>query len=280
MGLRPNKRPVLLAIVSLCALGFVFRTRSLGAACTHNTSEPLQLDSEKRSNHSAQAIPALVRHCSGSRYSNIARLAYENARLYALLHNIQAFTANSSSMPGQAFYTPKSWLKVAFMLHILRSEKHIDWLLWLDCDALIVNTTLALGDFLNSIDVSSDHDLVVAADLAPSPFNLGVIFLRNTAWSVQLLVRLLELAENDDIRNHPWWEQHALHKLYGEGELDVKLKMKIVEERWRLNAFASLNEERPDSFIWHRVNCHEQPKCDTLFRKRFCDIHAPHEFCS
>ena len=280
--MRPNKRPMLLAIASLCAPWLVFRTRSLGAACTHSISEPapLQLDSEKRSNHSAQDILALVRHCSGTRYSNIAHLAYENARHYATLHNIQAFTANSSNMPGQSFYTPKAWLKVAFMLQILRSEKYLHWLLWLDCDALIVSPNMVLPEVLNSIGVSPDHDIVVAEDLAPSPFNTGVILLRNTAWSVQLLARLLELAENDGIRNHPWWEQHALHKLYAEGELDVKRKVKIVQERWRMNAFAHLNEEQTGSFVWHRVNCHEQPMCDNLFRKRFCDIHAPHEFCS
>lgn len=153
-----------------------------------------------------------------------------------------------------------------------------EWLIWLDCDALIVKQEERFETLLNALNVSSRHDMVIAKDIGASPFNTGVMFIRRSEWSTGTISRALRLAKDVEIRDHPWWEQRALHVLYDENNHDEREKMLLVEDRWRMNAFESLHEERDGTFIWHRPNCRRQPECDAVYRKKFCDVHAV--FCS
>jgi len=105
------------------------------------------------------------------------------------------------------------------------------------------------------------------------------MFVRNTRWTIDVLGRLMVLAEKDDTRNHPWWEQHALHELFSQNYGGLRRKLLIVQKRARINAFASLGEEERDDFIWHRVNCREQPVCDQSYFEKFCGIHPRSHYC-
>jgi len=247
-----------------------------------------ELIAPKASGTTAQTVdPAVVqekfgvvRHCSGPRYINISSFAYMNSDEYAKMHGYEHFVANATTMPSQTFFTPKSWLKVGFMWQILTHRRDIQWLLWLDCDALITQLGESIQDLLKSLSVNSTQELIVAQDLAPSPFNLGVMFVRNTCWTRDVLGRLMVLAEDHDTRNHPWWEQHALHALFAQNYKRLREKIYVVQNRARINAFASLEEEKPDTFIWHRVNCHDQPTCDQSFREKYCTIHPQSHYCS
>lgn len=221
----------------------------------------------------------VVRHCSGASYLNITSLAYSNSEHYATRHGYEHFEANATTMPSLAFFTPKSWLKVGFMWQVLTNRGDVQWLLWLDCDALIKTLDESIQDLLLALGVAHDHDIVVAQDIAPSPFNLGVMFIRNTPWTRDVLGRLMVLAENEDIRKHPWWEQHALHHLFSQNYRGIQTKLLVVQKRARINAFASLGEEEPDTFIWHRVNCHDQPICDRSYIEKFCGIHPRSHYC-
>lgn len=263
---------VLILSVSFFAL-FVLSTILHAPKATDTTSlQHVQLAS-------ARETFGVVRHCSGVSYLNITSLAYSNSEQYATRHGYEHFEANATTMPSLAFFTPKSWLKVGFMWQVLTNRGDVQWLLWLDCDALIKKLDESIQDLLSSLGVADDHDIVVAQDIAPSPFNLGVMFIRNTPWTRDVLGRLMVLAENEDIRKHPWWEQHALHHLFSQNYRGVQTKLLVVQKRARINAFASLGEEDQDTFIWHRVNCHDQPICDRSYMEKFCGIHPRSHYC-
>jgi hypothetical protein len=131
----------------------------------------------------------------------------------------------------------------------------------------------SLEDVLDSLGVAQQHEIVVAKDIGQSPFNTGVMFIKKSEWSKQTLARALRLAGDTQVKEHPWWEQRALHILYNENNHYEHTKLLIIEDRWRMNAFEGLMEETNTSFVWHRPNCREKPRCDDLFRKKFCEIH-------
>jgi len=51
------------------------------------------------------------------------------------------------------------------MWQVLTNRRDIQWLLWLDCDALITKLRESMQDLLKSLSVNSTHDLVVDKDL-------------------------------------------------------------------------------------------------------------------
>ena len=222
--------------------------------------------------------PALLHYCGGKSYAGIAEFSLENSKEYAKRHELDVLVANSDTFPTESFFTPKAWVKLAFMLQILEMKQY-SWLLWLDCDVLITSLHLPVEPLLDSLNVSHDHDIVVAKDIGNSPFNTGVLLVRVSDWTVKTVARALRYAEDPSVREHGWWEQKALHLLYNENKHEEQLKILVVQDRWRLNAFANLGEERSDSFAWHRVNCRNQSACDQSFKKKFCHVHNNSQPC-
>ena len=223
-------------------------------------------------NHLKKKQSAVLHYCGGDTYAGIANLSLLNTREYAYSQGLEVLVANSSSLPTEPFFTPKAWLKLAFMLQIFQQYHH-DWLIWLDCDVLVTKLNTTLEQTLGGLNVSTLHDIVVAKDIGTSPFNTGVMFVRANQWSKDTVARALRYASEKAVREHAFWEQKALHLLYTENKHQEQEKILIVEDRWRMNAFASLNEERPESFAWHRVNCRKKDVCDKTFKNKFCQIH-------
>lgn len=71
------------------------------------------------------------------------------------------------------------WYKVPFILDLLNSRPDIDYILFLDLDAIISNKDFKVEDIINS-----DHNLFLANDLGHhSLYNTGVILVKNSEWS-------------------------------------------------------------------------------------------------
>jgi len=282
------QRAIALALVivitstAFTSQGFPFCTR-FGSSQAKRTDvrddfEVTALAPSTHANLKEETVPlklnaAVVHYCGGEQYTNIAKLSHENIKRYVARHGLELYVANSTTFPTEAFFNPKAWLKLAFTLQILNFHKH-DWLLWLDCDSLIRNMDTSFEDVFDTLGVAQQHEIVVAKDIGESPFNTGVMFIKNSEWSKQTLSRALRLAGDTQVKEHPWWEQRALHILYNENKHSERTKLMIIEDRWRMNAFEGLMEERNTSFVWHRPNCREKPRCDDLFRKKFCEIHG------
>ena len=238
---------------------------------------------------------------------------------------VRIFQGNQDSIPYESFITPRAWVKGAYLYHLLSSSQStssssmsmsssstsfsnslrtddVDWFLWLDCDALIARFDLSIAALLEELQIESHHQFIVAVDKQPkpkqqksgsekqnnmlySPFNTGVMLIRNSTWSKQLFHNLLQLAQIDTIRNHPWWEQYGLHTLYNTNLHQEQYHIKILPERTLLNAFSGINDYTTSdyipnySFVWHRAHCRNYDCCMAFTKSFFCTI-MPKELLS
>lgn len=95
---------------------------------------------------------------------------------------------------------PAAWSKIRFVSKAMRGA---DWVVWMDADTLIADSTRKLGDF-----VSDDVDFVIARHSKPGPHaNTGVFFIRNRLWT-HFLMR--HVYAQTGVINHGWWEQMGL----------------------------------------------------------------------
>jgi hypothetical protein len=98
------------------------------------------------------------------------------------------FVTQVSRFHGLEHSRCPSWYKVSFMLQELPK---CEWFLWVDADALIVNKNFQLDSL-----VQPDKDLLLSSD--SGGYCAGVLFIRNTAWSLELLRTWLFCGEVGD----------------------------------------------------------------------------------
>ena len=212
---------------------------------------------------------AVVKACVGTFCDNIRNVSMFNSRRYADKHGYTFLEINEQTYVKTPFVTPFSWLKIAFLYDALRRGADFEWFVMFDCDSLVLNIQYSVESILNELKVTSDHQLIFTEDdpnhSHESPFNAGVFFMRNSAWSLEELEQVLRMASEEEIRNHEWWEQAAFHALYRANAMEEQKKILIVSERWKFNAFDRLNEANSSTVIWHRTGCRAQPQCDNKF---------------
>jgi hypothetical protein len=110
------------------------------------------------------------------------------------------------------------------------------WVFWSDADSLITNPEIRLEGFLHD-----DADLIIGED--SNGINSGQWFLRNCAWSVELLQRVWDSTEWID---HGWWEQKALMELMVQER--YRERVQVVNQRL-FNSYPGCWE--PGDFILH-----------------------------
>jgi len=102
--------------------------------------------------------------------------------------------------------------KLQIALQALESDSAPDWLLWLDCDALVTNRSISFEMLLETYEVS-DADWVVAEE--PNGINSGVFVLRGKSSSALRFLRGASIS--------PWrfvWDQSMLlHRMAVESDL-------------------------------------------------------------
>ena len=101
---------------------------------------------------------------------------------------------------------PPAWSKVKILLDALATHNEV---MWIDSDALLVDLTRDLRK-----DISRKTDFAWTLhhfDGADQP-NSGVVFVRNTPRAMALLTAAYE---QEDLIDHPWWEQAAFIRLLG-----------------------------------------------------------------
>jgi hypothetical protein len=101
---------------------------------------------------------------------------------------------------------PPSWTKV---LHIMNLMKEFDEIFWIDSDAIIVDYT---QDIRSEVHQNSELSWVYHDYDNQTHPNAGVMYIKVNAktW------KLFQLAyQQNDLINHPWWEQAALMRILG-----------------------------------------------------------------
>lgn len=101
---------------------------------------------------------------------------------------------------------PPAWSKVKFLLDALVTHREV---IWIDSDAIVLDMS---RDLRKDVARKTDFAWVVHHyDDADYP-NSGVMFLRSTPATIALLNAVYA---QEDLIEHPWWEQAALIRLLG-----------------------------------------------------------------
>ena len=108
------------------------------------------------------------------------------------------FYAVSDAPPDR----PVPWSKIPGALSLL--SKKYDWLILVDVDAVIVDHSVKLEEFMDP-----RYDAILGLD--ENGINAGVFFLRNSVWSRLFLAEAWTLTEEPMSRI--WWEQAAIMRM-------------------------------------------------------------------
>ena len=85
-----------------------------------------------------------------------------------------------------AGYANIAWGKLHLLRELILNDTSVDYFLWIDTDAVILNLDTKLRDF-----IVSDKELFITEDM--NGFNTGIFFLKNSPWSLKFLSEILAL---------------------------------------------------------------------------------------
>jgi hypothetical protein len=143
------------------------------------------------------------------------------------------FYAISDAHPDR----PVPWSKIPGAL-TLPSKKY-DWLIWVDVDAVIVDHSVKLEEFIDP-----RYDAILGLD--ENGINTGVFFLRNSVWSRLFLAEAWTLTEEP--MSHIWWEQAAVMRLIKADMIRNHVKL---SPQTHFNSYLRNGKLVDDSFIVH-----------------------------
>jgi hypothetical protein len=185
-------------------------------------------------------------------FRDIGDFAAMTLRYYAYKHGYEAFVDDNVS-----FERHPSWYRVKLIPDLF--TRGFDFVMWVDADAIFVRFDVAISSVITASHdlymVQVDHPLL-SPPMVP---NMGVILVRNCAWSRELFTRLWAM---DQYSTHNWWENAAMIKLLGynsllgEGEdsfaYDLRARIKFLDVEWN-----SITNIRPvsDPIIRHYAGC-------------------------
>ena len=101
---------------------------------------------------------------------------------------------------------PPAWSKVKILLDALATHNEV---IWIDSDALLVDLT---RDLRKDISRKTDFAWTLHHFDGEDQPNSGVLFVRNTSRAIALLTAAYD---QEDLIEHPWWEQAAFIRLLG-----------------------------------------------------------------
>tara|TARA_R110000744_G_scaffold284621_1_gene396147 strand:+ start:1395 stop:3050 length:1656 start_codon:yes stop_codon:yes gene_type:complete len=185
----------------------------------------------------------------------------------------------SLSLDGKA----PTWYKPKLILDVFSQHPNLDYLLFLDADAIVSDFNQKIEDFIDA-----KYDLILAEDIGHhSDMNAGVILIKNTQWSKDFLEQWWKSGEeftgNDSkelnihtllpqhmeqkgtFENALWHDQTCLTLLYRNNK-DVRDHIKIIP-----NHSFNWYEPNQGNFIFHAYSKGHSPyrTLDILYREKF-----------
>jgi len=134
------------------------------------------------------------------RYEELLNIAFFNIKEFADKYGYEI----SICRKNLDLSRPPAWTKI---LHILDLMQEFDEILWIDSDAIIVDSS---NDITSEIDVDTELAWVEHKyDDQISP-NSGVMYIRVNANTKKLFKFAYD---QTDLIEHPWWDQAALMRL-------------------------------------------------------------------
>jgi hypothetical protein len=138
---------------------------------------------------------------------------------YAALHNYTVLTPTACQASALIeTISPAEWVKIFLALACMRVHPHLEWLLWVDSDAVFANTLTSIEDHFALEDprVAAHCSLMLPSDWKHEDrgINTGVLLLRNDLFAARVLRRLVNVYSTPD-RKKRFPEQRALSFLLG-----------------------------------------------------------------
>jgi hypothetical protein len=154
------------------------------------------------------------------RHADLAKHTwYENKVKYALKHGYLASAKTDNFSPEQVHFD-----KFVHILDVMHKNPKVDWVWWLDNDAMITNFDVKAEDL-----VDNNYHIIMPTDIAA--LNTGSFLVRNSSqgrgWLEFLLTKKAEY-KNDK----KWFEQQAVIDFYPK----FQELFKLVPQQW-LNSY-------------------------------------------
>lgn len=175
----------------------------------------------------------------GCSFKELAKLTMPSKQEYAKLHGYD-FYVREDSNPERAV----GWTKIDIALDKIESY---DWMLYVECDAMIMNQTIRLESLIDN-----NYDIIIANSKYRSDYtgiNTGVILVKCSQWSKDFLK---SLNGSPEFFNSNWFEQGAIIQAVRNDE--VRSHFKLVDNRL-LNSYH--HQDTPDdNFVLGDFICH------------------------
>jgi mannan polymerase II complex MNN10 subunit len=156
------------------------------------------------------------------------------------------------------------WNKIAFLLNLVQNEmlkpkeERLEWILWIDRDAIILDPCRPLSSFLPPNTSEFEHiNLIVNQDAGD--LNAGLFFFKVNEWSARLFTTILAFRYYRPDEDLPSAEQTAMSKLLSEGD---KWSKGFVRVPWYwFNAYPAPKNSivdfkagiEPDNWQWYQA---------------------------
>lgn len=138
---------------------------------------------------------AVVTLAIGDEYKAIVKDGIESKRLYCERHGYDFICGQENLDPSR----PLPWSKIKILQKVMENPNY-KWIFWTDADSLIMNQAIKLEDLIDE-----KYNFIVTKD--PNAMNTGQFFIKNCAWSRDLLVKVYN--DHPDCIEHCWWENMA-----------------------------------------------------------------------
>tara|TARA_Y100000310_G_C20553394_1_gene749281 strand:+ start:156 stop:920 length:765 start_codon:yes stop_codon:yes gene_type:complete len=181
-----------------------------------------------------------------------AYIAVENKQNYARANNYDfVYKRGLYETPFEQRHP--SWHSIRLILEILHTTD-VDWVFWSDVDALIMDYTVRLEDF-----IKPEYDMIIPTQgqgeycgvKTRNCLCCGHYFVKNTEWSKKFLKTLWDWPKDDyyKYRSYSYWEQCGMNYLYSENTMDFTDHVYIEKQNRAFNSFYYMDgQHRPMQF--------------------------------
>jgi hypothetical protein len=146
----------------------------------------------------------ILNFSTGEQYKILQDIMAPTVHYYGYRHHIDTLVKYSNERLAPE--RPAAWDKIVLIRNLLEIYKTV---MWIDCDAIICNP---IDDIRTSLEEGYPIHISTHNGIPPNFPNTGVMVLHHDDISFELLE---EIWKQEDMINHPWWEQGALIKLLG-----------------------------------------------------------------
>jgi hypothetical protein len=148
-------------------------------------------------------------------YKSLADVTYDGNKVpYAELHGYKTFAMTDGWSDNIYFDS------IRYLIEVLENNPDLQWVWWLDCDAMITNFTKKLEDI-----VDDDYHIIMSTDV--NGINAGSFFVRNSPEGLQWLKMIMSYKPAYDIERWPLVEQAVMVKEFD----NYKHLFKIVSQK-------------------------------------------------